>query len=154
MNLSQSYKDKINQLLASYQVHYQNLRMLHWNIKGEKFFELHAKYEELYTRVQVIIDDLAERILSIGEIPLSSFSDYLKHSVVEEQQIIMEATRGMSYVFHAQKELLIVERELLVLSSKKDDEGTNAFMSDLIREKEKTNWMFSAWLTSQTENVF
>jgi starvation-inducible DNA-binding protein len=66
----------------------------------------------------------------------------------------MEATRGMNYVFHAQKELLIVEKELLVLSSKKDDEGTNAFMSDLIREKEKTNWMFSAWLTSQTENVF
>jgi starvation-inducible DNA-binding protein len=108
-NLTQSYKDKINQLLSSYQVHYQNLRLLHWNIKGEQFFELHAKYEELYNRSQVIIDDLAERLLALDETPLSRFSDYLKHSVISESQIISEGYRGIQYVVNAQNDLLIVK---------------------------------------------
>ena len=52
----------------------------------------------------------------------------------------------MQYILDAQKALLIVERALLKESNDIDDEGTNAFISDLIREKEKTNWMFNAWL--------
>jgi starvation-inducible DNA-binding protein len=77
MEKATTYTEELNQLLASYQIHYQNLRSLHWNIKGQGFFELHLKYEELYNRTLVIVDDLAERILSIGETPLSSFSEYL-----------------------------------------------------------------------------
>ena len=52
----------------------------------------------------------------------------------------------MYYILEAQKQLLIVERALLKESSEIEDEGTNAFISDLIREKEKTNWIFNAWL--------
>jgi starvation-inducible DNA-binding protein len=150
MNLTQSYKDKLNQLLSSYQVHYQNLRLLHWNIKGEKFFELHRKYEELYNRCQVIIDDIAERLLALGETPLSRFSEYLKHSVVAENQIISEGNRGIQYVINAQNNILIVEKKLLRLSESHEDEGTNALISSLIQEKEKTNWMLNASLHKQT----
>ena len=35
---------ELNQLLADYQVFYQNLRGFHWNIKGGEFFELHLKF--------------------------------------------------------------------------------------------------------------
>ena len=140
------YTEKLNQLLSSYQMHYQNLRSLHWNVKGKEFFELHLKYEELYTRAQVIIDDLAERILSIGHTPSSQFSVYLKDSLIKENSIISDGKMGVSYILKAQKSLLQLERELLELSDQEDDEGTNALMSDLIREKEKTNWMFRAYL--------
>lgn len=141
-----NYTEKLNQLLSSYQMHYQNLRSLHWNIKGNTFFELHLKYEELYTRTQVIIDDLAERILSIGETPSSQFSVYMKNSLISENPIITDGKNGVSYVLEAQRTLLGLEREILNLSGEADDEGTNALMSDLIREKEKTNWMFRAYL--------
>jgi starvation-inducible DNA-binding protein len=140
-------ENKINILLASYQVHYQNLRSLHWNIKGEHFFELHLKYEELYTRTQVIIDDLAERILTLGLQPFSRFSDYIQHSLIKENTIIADGKTGMNYVFEAQNSLINLEKELLDLSDAQNDDGTNALMSDLIREKEKTNWMFRAWLS-------
>lgn len=140
-------EQKINILLASYQVHYQNLRSLHWNIKGENFFELHLKYEELYTRTQVIIDDLAERILTLGLQPFSRFSDYIQHSLIKENNIITDGKTGMNYVFEAQNSLINLEKELLDLSDAQNDDGTNSLMSDLIREKEKTNWMFRAWLS-------
>lgn len=136
----------LNQLLASYQVHYQNLRALHWNIKGTNFFELHLKYEELYTRSQVIIDELAERILTLGATPLHRFEAYLKESVLKENQTIHEGNPGMKYILDAQKQLLQLERSIMTLCAETEDEGTNAMMSDLIREKEKTNWMFAAWL--------
>lgn len=141
-----SYLNKLNELLASYQLHYQNLRSLHWNIKGQQFFELHLKYEELYTRTQVIIDDLAEQILTLNVVPLSRYSDYLAYSKITENNIINEGKEGMKYVLEAQQIILKLEKEILLLSSENSDESTNGLMSDLIREKEKTNWMFSAWL--------
>lgn len=141
-----TYQTKLNKLLASYQLHYQNLRSLHWNVKGKNFFELHLKYEELYTRTQVIIDDVAERILTLNVVPFSSFTDYLKHSEIKENDIITDGEKGMQYVLVAQQTLLKLEKELLNLSAELDDEGTNGLMSDLVREKEKTNWMFKAWL--------
>ena len=153
MKTNQTYINRLNDLLSTYQVHYQNLRSLHWNIQGAHFFELHAKYEQLYNRVQVIIDELAERILTLGSLPLSNLKDYLKNSVIKENELIQDGERGINYILSAQKELLIVERELLKLSEDLEDEGTNAFLSDLIREKEKLNWMLSAW-SKQTEKVF
>lgn len=140
------YINGLNTLLASYQLHYQNLRSLHWNIKGKEFFELHLKYEELYTRTQIIIDDVAERILSLGETPLSSFTDYLSASPIKENSIIKNGIEGMSYILNGQNEILKQERVILQQSDELDDEGTNSLISDLISEKEKTNWMFSAYL--------
>jgi len=52
----------------------------------------------------------------------------------------------MKYILNAQTVLLSLENELLNLSNEDNDEGTSAMMSDLIREKEKTNWMFKSWL--------
>ncbi len=146
MKTSKAYTGKLNRLLATYQIHYQNLRAIHWNIQGEHFFELHVKYEELYTRAQVIIDELAERILSLGNTPTHRFSDYLELSQLKENKTIHSGKEGMAYILEAQKTLLELERELLQESADLDDEGTNAMMSDLVREKEKTNWMFAAWL--------
>lgn len=146
MTVNKQTIEKLNVLLASYEVHYQNLRALHWNIKGQFFFELHSKYEELYTEAQVIIDDLAERILTYSAIPLHSFSSYIETSKIQENVYISDAKEGMKYIVQAQETLLTLEREIFSLSSSEDDEGTSSFMSDLIGRKEKSNWMFKAWL--------
>lgn len=146
MKNKETYTSLLNQLLASYQIHYQNLRSLHWNIKGNAFFELHAKYEELYVRAQEIVDELAERILSIEATPLSHFSAYMEVSPIKETGIIHDGATGVEYILSAQQQILSLEKHLLQLSDDADDEGTNALMSDLIREKEKTNWMFRSWL--------
>ncbi len=45
---SKHLAEKLNELLANYSIFYQNTRGSHWNIKGDKFFELHLKFEELY----------------------------------------------------------------------------------------------------------
>jgi starvation-inducible DNA-binding protein len=118
----------LNKLLATYQIHYQNLRGLHWNIKGTNFFELHVKYEELYTRTQVIIDELAERILSIEASPVHRYKDYLKIALLEELKTVEKGEDGVAYIVNAQETIVKLEREILNLTDKLDDEGTNALM--------------------------
>ncbi|MBC9812804.1 DNA starvation/stationary phase protection protein [Crocinitomicaceae bacterium CZZ-1] len=146
MEKDMNYEKELNKLLADYQLHYQNLRSLHWNIKGENFFELHVKYEEWYTRALEIVDELAERLLTLGLQPISSFSGYLAESEIKENPIINDGKTGVQYILEAQQTLLKQERLILTLAADKADEGTSAFMSDLIREKEKENWMLRAWL--------
>lgn len=149
MKITKELTEKLNKLLATYQIHYQNLRGLHWNIKGENFFELHVKYEELYTRSQEIIDELAERLLSIEAHPMHTYADYLSHSLVKENETINSGKDGVAYIVDAQKTLVELERSILQLTDELEDEGTNALMSDLIREKEKTTWMFKSWLNKK-----
>ena len=68
----------LNGLLANFQTYYQNLRGIHWNIKGKNFFGLHVKFEELYTDANMKVDLIAERVLTLGETPLHTFDDYIK----------------------------------------------------------------------------
>lgn len=149
METTNELVSKLNGLLATYQIHYQNIRGLHWNIKGENFFELHVKYEELYIRTQDIIDDIAERLLSLEAEPLHKYADYLEKSALKENDKIYNGNEGVDYIVNSQKTILDLEREILNLSDDLNDEGTNAMMSDLIGEKEKTTWMFKAWLNKK-----
>lgn len=138
--------DKLNDLLANYQVFYQNTRGFHWNIKGEKFFELHVKFEELYTDLQLKIDEIAERVLTLGGVPLHSFNDYLNNSEVKAVQNVTEGPKCIQSILDSFKILLEKQRVILNVSDEADDEGTNAMASDYIREQEKLVWMYSSWL--------
>jgi starvation-inducible DNA-binding protein len=138
--------EKLNLLLANYQLFYINSRGFHWNITGEKFFELHVKFEELYTDALLKVDEIAERILTLGSTPLHTFSDYTKHSKIKEAKDVTEGKPAVKKVLDGFTTLLELEREILNLSADANDEGTNALMSDYIREQEKSVWMYSAYL--------
>jgi starvation-inducible DNA-binding protein len=140
---------RLNTLLATYQVHYQNVRGLHWNIEGEHFFELHLKYEEIYTRTQDVIDEIAERILTLQGKPFHTFADYLKHAKLKELKTCTNGKKGIEYLLNAHRELLILEREILQDTGKINDEGTLSMISNFIAEKEKSSWMYTAWLASK-----
>ncbi len=136
----------LNSLLANFQVYYQNLRGLHWNIKGKSFFELHVKYEEFYNDSQIKIDLIAERILTLGGAPLHTFEEYTKLSKVAVGKNITKDVDGVQLVVNSLTEILLLERAILNESADANDEGTNAMMSDFIAEQEKTMWMLNAWL--------
>ena len=145
---STSLATNLNSLLANFQVYYQNLRGLHWNIKGKSFFELHVKFEELYTDSQEKVDMIAERILTLGGVPLHSFDDYLKIASIPVGKNVSKDTEAVELVLNSLSELLKIERVLLEESGDAQDEGTNSMMSDFIAEQEKTIWMLSAWMAN------
>ncbi|OMQ11798.1 Dps family protein [[Flexibacter] sp. ATCC 35103] len=138
--------NELNILLSNFQVYYQNLRGIHWNIRGKRFFDLHVKFEELYTDAQLKIDMIAERVLTIGGTPLHTFEDYIKNNKLAVGKNISNDEKAVQLIVNSLSDLLKIEREILKQSDDINDEGTNSMMSDFIAEQEKTIWMMNAWL--------
>lgn len=141
--------EKLNELLANYSLFYQNTRGYHWNIKGDKFFELHLKFEELYNDLLLKVDEVAERILTLGHSPNHNYSDYRKISKIAESIKVSDGITAVKEILNSFQTVIMLQRELLSLSAESGDEGTNALMSDYIRMQEKLVWMYSAFLNKQ-----
>jgi starvation-inducible DNA-binding protein len=137
---------KLNILLASYSVFYQNVRGYHWNLKGDRFFELHVKFEELYSDLYLKIDELAERIVTIGFPAQHNFSDYKMESRVLERNHVSDGIKASQDILNSLKILISLQREILSFSKKIEDEGTYSLMRHNIRVQEKLVWMYAAYL--------
>lgn len=136
---------ELNILLSNFQIYYQNLRGVHWNIRGKRFFQLHVKFEELYNDAQEKIDMVAERVLTLGSTPLHTFEDYIKNNRIEIGRDVSRDTEAVHLIMNSLADLLKIERVILDESGKIGDEGTNSMMGDFIKEQEKTIWMLKAW---------
>ncbi len=142
---SNQLAEQLNRLLANQQLYYQNLRGFHWLITGSDFFQLHVKFEEMYTEVQESIDMVAERIRTLEAHPLHTFSDYLANSEIKEAKEIASSTEMVEIVLENLKTLIKLERNILESSDELNDEGTNSLMSDFISVQEKEVWMLKAF---------
>jgi len=138
--------DQLNDLLANYQVFYQNLRGFHWNIQGKAFFELHLKFEEYYNDAVIKVDEIAERILTLEGRPLHDFKGYLETASIASAKNITDGSKAVAIILDNYKTLIQKERAILNLADTADDEGTNSLMSDYISETEKVIWMLRSYL--------
>ena len=142
---SEELSVKLNGLLADFQVFYQNARGFHWNVRGKDFFEMHIKFEELYTDAMLKIDEIAERVLTLGFTPTHNFSDYMDKAEIKPAKNVSGAKNAVGHILEGFRILLEKERDILAFSDGLGDEGTNALMSDYIREQEKLVWMYAAY---------
>ncbi len=139
--------DMLNDLLANYHIHYQKLRGCHWNIKGQNFFTLHVKFEELYTDAVTTIDELAERILTLGKPPHSTYADYIRESKLKEINTIgMKDTDMVKAIIADMAVLIEMEREILQITADAGDDGTNDMVNRFMQFKEKNTWMLRSFV--------
>lgn len=143
---AEAIEAKLNSLLANYSLLYMNTRGFHWNIKGKDFFELHLKFEEIYNALEIQIDEIAERILTLEGTPLHSFTDNVKHSSIVEQTNVTDGSVALQSILDGYKSIIMLQREILALASEANDEGTVTLMSDYITAQEKEIWMYKSYL--------
>ncbi|MFD2550899.1 Dps family protein [Bizionia sediminis] len=136
---------ELNTLLADYHLYYQKLRSNHWNILGENFFDLHNKFEELYTDARIKIDEIAERILTLRYHPMSKYSDYLKTSSLSESAALLTDKEMVAETIEDHGKLLKQMNVVLEKADDVSDEGTIDLIGAYIRELEKSSWMLAAW---------
>ena len=138
--------DVLNDLLASYHVHYQKLRNFHWNVKGPDFFDVHEKFEQQYNDAQKAIDDIAERIRVFGRRPLSTMRGLLENSKINENE--EDSVKAMDMVKEIIEDYRILMEQIfdvIELSIEYGDSGTEDMMKDLVKSMEKNHWMMSAF---------
>lgn len=138
--------DKLNGLLADYHIIYGHLHALHWNLEGKNFFTVHRELEGIYEDLAEDIDDVAERILSLGRRPVTTFKEYLAISSLEElssrKYTAEEATK---LVLKDLDHQITAVRSLIETAGEHNDEGTADFGVEMLRKYEKTRWFWSAF---------
>ena len=139
--------EKLNLYLANLNVLYRKVQNYHWNIVGAGFFSVHAKLEEYYDAINTQIDDVAERILSIGGRPLGTLKDYLEVTTIKEAEnkeiSIPEAVADVKKEFEAMLKLV---KEVKEAADEENDYGTSALVDEYINTYEKNLWMLNAYL--------
>lgn len=136
----------LNSLLANFQIYYQNLRGVHWNIRGPYFFTLHLKFEELYRQAQEDIDLIAERLLALEQEPLHTFQDYIARASLPVGKSISNDKECVQLIIESILHLMNKEREILEMANDNKDETTHSIIGDMMASQEKNLWMFKAWL--------
>ena len=139
--------EKLNLYLANLNVLYRKVQNYHWNIVGTGFFAVHEKLEEYYDAINEQIDDVAERILSIGGRPLGTLKDYLEITTIKEAEnkeiSIPEAVADVKKEFEA---MLKLTKEVKEAADEENDYGTSALVDEYISTYEKNLWMLNAYL--------
>ena len=136
---------ELNGLLADATIFYQKARHYHWNVTGNGFFTLHRAFEDLYTTWADTIDDLAERIRTIGGIPVHTLAAILVRATLEEDDSVPKAedmVRRIAYDMEALHASVSDVRE----RAEKESPGTADLLSRIVDDLEKDLWKFGAWL--------
>ena len=145
-------KTVLNNLLADHFVLLAKTWNYHWNVKGVSFHSYHVFMEELYNGLIRDIDDIAERIRSLGERPVGSLQGYLEHNRIKEHcdsEALPEAKQMLAILSEDNDTLIREIRkdiEQLEDDEETDDAGTTNFLEDMVERKEKTAWMIRAYL--------
>ncbi len=139
--------EALNNYLSDLHLFYGKLHCYHWNVEGPEFFPLHTKLEEVYDGVAEAIDEIAERILTIGARPVSTFKEYLERSKLQEapskaysgDEVVRSVLADLQYLIGAL-------RGIMAVAGESDDEVTIDQCVGALAAYEKTVWMLSAHL--------
>ena len=139
--------EKLNLYLVNLNVLYRKVQNYHWNVVGKGFFTIHAKLEEFYDKINEQVDDVAERILSIGARPYGTLKDYLELTTIKEAENKEISVHDVLVSVKADFEsMLTLVKEIKVIADDENDYGTSAMLDEYISEYEKNLWMLNAYL--------
>lgn len=144
--MSQSVPDAMNTLLADTTVFYQKLRHYHWNVQGHKFFELHVKFEEIYNKWVVFIDEIAERIIALDTTPLHTLKDILAAAALPEDPEIPEGKEMVNRIIVDLKTIRGSIDGIIENAEESGDRTTANILDDVRDGLEADLWMLKQWL--------
>ena len=138
----------LNRLLADEHVLYIKTRNAHWNVEGPDFHAQHKFFEEQYGQLEEIIDDVAERIRSLGHYAEATMQGFLKLTHLTEQTRERNDSSGfMKMLLEDHETIIIYIRENIKrYANDWHDQGSSDFITSLMEVHEKMAWMLRAQL--------
>ena len=136
----------LSHLLADSYTLYLQTHNFHWNVTGPQFRELHLMFEEHYTELAEAVDDIAERIRTLGVAAPGTYKAFAELSAVKEVDGVPPAEDMVKYLVSGHEQVIKTSRDVLKLAQEGGDESTLSLVSDRMRVHEKTAWMLRALL--------
>ena len=144
--MSKKIAGQMNVLLADSTVFYQKLRHYHWNVQGPKFFELHAKFEEIYEKWAPFIDQIAERVIALDTVPLHTLKDMLAKATLKEDPELRDGREMVERTIADLNRLRESMNKIIEAAEKVGDRTTANLLEGLGDAVEGDLWMLKAWL--------
>lgn len=145
--MSKKIAESLKQIQADAAVFFVKVHNFHWNVKGMDFHPTHKATEEIYENFADVFDDVAERVLQIGEVPYVTLSDMLKVAKIKEESKTTFHSKEVAQAILADYEYFLKAFEKLSdEADKADDKVTAAYADDKIGELQKAIWMLKAQL--------
>jgi len=138
----------LKHLLADSYTLYLQTHNFHWNVTGPQFRELHLLFEEHYNELALAVDDIAERIRTLGIEAPGTYKQFAELSSIEEVDGVPAAQQMVEILTAGHEQVVRTSREALKRAQAADDESSASLISDRMRIHEKTAWMLRALLQS------
>ncbi len=144
----QAVAEGLKELLADSYTLYLQTHNFHWNVTGENFKTLHLMFEEQYTELATAVDDIAERIRSLGVFAPGSYKAFADLSNIKETEPdqIPAAQQMLSILVDSHEQVIRTCRKVLAIAQGCDDESSASLIADRLVLHEKTAWMLRASL--------
>jgi starvation-inducible DNA-binding protein len=138
---------ELNKVLADEFILYAKTRNYHWNVEGSNFIELHKFYESQFEQLDEIVDDVAERIRTIGHYAEARLKDYVQLTHLEEQEYTNKQSEQMKNLLEDHESIIQNLRKLVTLfADKYKDFGSSDFLTGLMERHEKMAWFIRSYI--------
>lgn len=135
----------LNKLLADENVLYTKVRNAHWNVEGPDFHAQHLFFETIYGELAELIDEIAERVRSVGHFAIGTMKQFLEFTQLTEMKYGKNDSQGyIKELLNDIESLIISVRKDIEFVGKAGDAGTEDFLVGILEKHEKTAWMLRA----------
>jgi len=131
----------LSRVLADSYTLYLKTHNFHWNVTGPMFQTLHTMFETQYTELALAVDELAERIRSLGEYAPGSYKQFADLSSIDEETTVPEAEEMVKQLVAGHEAVVKTARAVYPSAEAGNDEATADLLTQRIALHEKTAWM-------------
>ena len=136
-------------ILADEMTLYTKTRKFHWNVEGDSFLELHQMFEEQYSDIEKIIDQVAERINKLGSKTIGTMKEFSGLTRIRETPGKYPAQKDMISELLRDHEGLVSEirKDVDVCAEQIKDAGTADFLTGIMEQHETAAWVLRRYLS-------
>jgi starvation-inducible DNA-binding protein len=150
LGLSKSAREEViqglSQLLADTYALYLKTQNFHWNATGPQFFSLHLLYQKFYEDMAEGIDEIAERIRTLGGYAEGSFSAFQKRTSIAEANKKLGAKETLKELVISNEMLIQKARPLIHRFQELLDDVTSDMIIRRLSFHEKATWLLRSHL--------
>lgn len=145
----------LNLLLADEYILYTKTRTAHWNIEGPKDFEMHVFLENNYNALDVMIDEIAEQIRSLGHFALISLKDLQSVTQMKDENNNFNNSAQIfeSLINNHERIISIIQQEISPISNKFKDVDLVDFLKRLMTQHEYMVRKLKSFLSKNNYNA-
>lgn len=126
-----------------------NTQILHWNVQGPLFYSIHKLTESQYEDLFAAVDDIAERIRSLGMPAPKSVSAMTSNALISDIDGDASLEKQISDLIEFNEAIATFMRESVAVAEKAGDVRTADLLTDRIGQHEENAWMLRATIADQ-----